>query len=61
MLVLYMMTGMEIRFGNLERMEKKVGYIREIQKKEQENQQTGKGGISYIDMRFEGMPTIRDL
>ncbi len=61
MLILYTLAGTEIRFGNLDRIDVKVGYMKEIQKKEQEAQETGTGGILYVDMRFEGMPSIKDL
>ncbi len=55
------MAGTEVRFGDLDRLELKISYMQEIQKKEKETEATGKNGIMYVDMRFEGMPSIRDL
>ncbi len=60
-LVIYTMAGTEVRFGDLDRLELKISYMQEIQKKEKETEATGKNGIMYVDMRFEGMPSIRDL
>ncbi len=61
MLTLYTIAGTEIRFGNLDRLEMKIGYMKEIQKTEQENNSSGQGNLLYVDMRFEGLPTIRDI
>ena len=58
-LSLYTIRGMEMRFGDAERMEEKLIELREMIALEKEMLEAGTDAIEYADIRFKGQPVIK--
>ncbi len=49
----------EIRFGNAERLEEKIGYIRAVFSLEEDVKKEGHEVLQYVDLRFDGEPVMK--
>lgn len=49
----------EIRFGNLDRLDEKIEYVKAVFKLEEEVSQEGREVLQYVDLRFEGEPVMK--
>lgn len=58
-LLIYTLSGTEIRFGNLDRLEEKAAHFSEAIEIEANYEKEGKDVLDYVDLRFKGQPVIK--
>lgn len=58
-LLIYTLSGTEIRFGKLDRLEEKATHFREAIEIEANFEKEGKDVLDYVDLRFKGQPVVK--
>lgn len=58
-IILYTQKGTEIRFGNLDRLEEKIGYVKAVFTMEEDMKKRGREVLKYVDLRFDGEPVMK--
>ena len=58
-MIIYTVKGTEIRFGNADRFQEKVGQISQTFAIEADFAENGMEALEYIDLRFKGQPVVK--